>query len=105
MSLIGHASIDENGRSKGGKAGDQTGREVTTGSWYAKNWSYVLRAKDKDIAEKIAKNMEYACDSDYVGYDQSQNTTLASVAIAAWSIPGNHKQSYPCILLYLIIIS
>ena len=31
---IGSARIDENGRAKGGKAGDQTGREVSTQSWY-----------------------------------------------------------------------
>ena len=41
---IGHASIDENGRAQGGKAGDQTGKEVCTRNWYkhSKGWR-VLR--------------------------------------------------------------
>ena len=30
---IGHASIDENGKAAGGKAGDQTGREVCVRDW------------------------------------------------------------------------
>ena len=31
---IGHASIDERGKARGGAAGDQTGREVYTRNWY-----------------------------------------------------------------------
>ena len=40
---IGHASIDENGNGRGGKAGDQTGREVCTRDWYNKPWNKVMR--------------------------------------------------------------
>ena len=60
--LIGSARIDENGRAHGGKAGDQTGKEVSTQSWYkhAKGW-VVLRAKDPKKAEKIAQAMRAAC--------------------------------------------
>ena len=32
--MIGHASIDENGKARGGVAGDQTKREVCTRTWY-----------------------------------------------------------------------
>ena len=79
--LIGSARVDENGRYSGGKAGSQTAKEISTQNWYLHSKGWVLiRPKDSKVAEKIAKNMEYACSSDYVGYDQSQNTTLASIA-------------------------
>lgn len=78
---IGSARIDENGRAKGGKAGDQTGKEVSTQSWYlsSKGWR-VFRAKDPAVAEKIAKCMENACKNSKIGYDQGQRNTLYKVA-------------------------
>lgn len=74
---IGHASIDENGRAQNGKAGDQSKKEVCIRNWYLHNqgW-YVLRAKDKKVAENIAKCMEDACANDCIGYDQVQRLTL-----------------------------
>ena len=73
--IIGSARIDENGRAHGGKAGDQTGKEVSTQSWYkhSKGW-VVLRAKDPKKAAKIAQAMRAACDNANIGYDQYQNT-------------------------------
>ena len=61
---IGSARIDENGNAKGGKAGDQTGKEVSTQSWYrhSKGWR-VFRAKDPAVAERIAQDMQWACDN------------------------------------------
>ena len=52
---IGSARIDENGRAYNGKAGDQTGNEVSTQNWYlhSKGWR-VFRAKNPGVAEKIA---------------------------------------------------
>lgn len=78
---IGSARIDENGHAKGGKAGDQTGKEVSTQSWYkhSKGWR-VFRAKNPALAEKIAQDMQYACDNNNIGYDQSQRNTLYNVA-------------------------
>ena len=74
---IGSARMDENGNAHGGVAGDQTGKELSTQDWYlsSKGW-YVLRAKDEKVAEKIAKNMEYACDNENIGYSQAKNQTL-----------------------------
>ena len=80
MSLIGHASIDENGRTKGGKAGDQTGKEVVIRNYYQKGWNFVLRAKDSNIAEKMAKSCEDGCNNPAIGYDQNQRNTLRSQA-------------------------
>ena len=78
---IGSARIDENGNAKGGKAGDQTGREVSTQSWYkhAKGWR-VFRAKNPAVAEKIAQDMQWACDNRHIGYDQGQRLSLYDVA-------------------------
>lgn len=84
---IGHASIDENGKARGGSAGDQSGREVFTRDWYDKGWNKVIRAEDSSVAEKIAKAMEAACANNNIGYDQNQRTTLyAQAAANGWNI-------------------
>lgn len=84
---IGHASIDERGKAKGGSAGDQTGREVYTRTWYSKPWTAVIRPKNSGVAEKIAKAMEQACANNRIGYDQNQRTTLFTYAKAAnWDL-------------------
>ena len=79
--IIGSARIDENGRIKGGKAGDQTGKEVATETWYLdkKGWR-VFRPKSAVVAEMIAWDMQAACDNNLIGYDQSQNQTLWNIA-------------------------
>ena len=78
---IGSARIDENGKAHGGQAGDQTGKEVSTQSWYlnSKGWR-VYRAKNPSVAEKIAQCMERACKNSMIGYDQYQRNTLYKVA-------------------------
>lgn len=77
---IAHASIGENNTVAGGKAGDQTGKEVCIRSWYNKPWSFLLRFKDADMAEKVARCMEMAAKNDHIGYDQSQRNTLLNQA-------------------------
>lgn len=78
---IGSARIDENGTAKGGKAGDQTGKEVSTQNWYlsSKGWR-VFRCIDPTKAAKIAKCMKAACANKHIGYDQSQRLTLYKAA-------------------------
>lgn len=84
---IGHASIDERGKAKGGAAGDQTLKEVYKRTWYSKPWHTVFRPKSAAVAEKIAKAMEQACSNNNIGYDQYQRTTLYTLAKAAkWDI-------------------
>lgn len=80
--LIGHASIDERGKASGGAAGDQTGKEVCTRSWYAKGWQYCLRPKSTTVAERSAAACEAACANNNIGYDQSQRNTLHNLAKA-----------------------
>ena len=80
--MIGHASIDENGKAAGGKAGDSTKKEVCKRNWYNGSWHTVLRPKSSAIAEKSAKACEAACANDNIGYDQNQRNTLNTQAKA-----------------------
>lgn len=75
---IGSARIDERGQAHGGKAGDQTGGEVSTQNWYLHKqgkWR-VFRCKDSFKAKLIAEDMQKACDNPHIGYDQWQRDTL-----------------------------
>ena len=74
--LIGNASISENGTIRG-KAGDQTGREVTTRKWYkhSKGW-YAMECLVPGMEEYIAEAMEKACANPDIGYNQYENSTL-----------------------------
>jgi hypothetical protein len=79
--MVGSARIDERGKAHGGKAGDQTGKEVSTQKWYvhSKGW-VVLRARSAEVREKIASCMEAACESKCIGYDQYQRNALFNAA-------------------------
>lgn len=92
---VGSARIDENGKTHGGKAGDQNGKEVSTQAWYRhkKGWR-VLRCNDADKAEKIARAMQAACDNANIGYDQYQRDTLYNLAKAVDFDPTRVKT--PC---------
>lgn len=78
--IIAHASIDENNRAKGGKAGDQTGKEVCTRTWYNKPWGCVIRFTDVKMANKVADCMEMAAKNNHIGYDQNQRNSLLTQA-------------------------
>lgn len=71
--IVGSARIDENGNLKSGKAGDQTGREVCTQSYYMhkKGW-YALRPKSVAHANALAIAMKQACNNNKIGYDQNE---------------------------------
>ncbi len=78
---VGSARIDENGKAYGGKAGDQTGKEVSKQKHYvhSKGWR-VFRAKNRNVAVKIADAMEAACNNNKIGYNQWQRNTLYTQA-------------------------
>jgi peptidoglycan hydrolase-like protein with peptidoglycan-binding domain len=71
--IIGSARSDERGKLSGGKAGDQTGKEVCTRSYYihSKGW-YAFRPKSIAVANAIAEAMKQAVDNPYIGYDQNE---------------------------------
>lgn len=78
---VGSARSDERGKAHGGKAGDQTGREVSTQSYYvhSKGWR-VFRAKDPKKAEIIGDSMKKACNNNHIGYDQYERYDLFNEA-------------------------
>lgn len=89
--IIGSARIDEKGSVQGGAAGDQKQKntpdlsgEVSMQEFYMhkKGW-YVLRAKDPEIADKIATAMKMACNNSNIGY--SQNDRLGIIRWGTWA--------------------
>lgn len=95
--MLGNASIDENGKISGGKAGDQTGKEVCTRKWYLhkKGWR-LLRHRDPVKADLIAMAMERACANDRIGYDQYQRDTLLAKAAPYKYDPGLVTSACEC---------
>ena len=78
--MFGSARIDENGNISGGRAGDQTGNEVSMQGYYmhAKGW-YALRPKSADVAAKMATSMINACNNNNIGYDQSNRNVVSMI--------------------------
>lgn len=76
------ASIDENKKTHGGKAGNQ-GAELKTGPYYDFGQKYIVRAKDANIAHEIADAAYLMVINNCIGYDQYQRETLYVVAQAA----------------------
>lgn len=79
---LGSARQDERGKYCGGKAGDQTGKEVSEQNFYvhSKGW-YILRPKLDAHATKIAERMRSACNNPFIGYDQSNRLAITKVGI------------------------
>lgn len=84
MATIGSARIDESGKALGGKPGDQKQKatpdykgEVAMQNFYvsSKGW-YILRAKNPDIASKIALAMTIACNNPNIGYNQAKRLDI-----------------------------
>lgn len=74
--MIGHACKNEQGTYKNGQVGDQTKVEVYIRTWYNRPWNVILRAKNKNVREKLAQAMEMACKNESIGYAQNTRNTL-----------------------------
>ncbi len=74
VSSCGH---DENGKYKGGKAGDQTGTEYYLRTWYKPSygWDCVLRHPDRRVGTVLADIATKAAKNDRIGYDQNERGT------------------------------
>lgn len=94
--LVGNASIDERGKSKGGLSGDQTGKEVCTRAWYDKGWNIVLRPKSNALAESSARICEILCENNNVGYDQNQRNRLWTNFKNTGEVSPTHKVECDC---------
>ncbi len=74
---IGHAVVDELGKTIGATPGDQTGKEIAISTWYAKNksgrvWKYYLECTSPAMAERAAQYMEQICADNAFGYSQGK---------------------------------
>lgn len=87
--IIGSARADENKKYSGGKKGDQrqtstndVSGEVSMQPFYIhkKGW-YVLRPKDKLVADMIACKMKDACNNKNIGYSQSDRLGIIANGI------------------------
>lgn len=92
---IGNAWSDENGKSLGGKKGNQNGKELRIMDWYNGKWEYVLRPTTFKLADSIATVMEEACNNMNIGYSQGEDrTSLYALAKKnKWNI---RKINTPC---------
>lgn len=75
---VGSARIDERGKIHGGKAGDQTGKElmVQNAYIYSGGWDVCIRIKNATKRKKYLNFIKWAMKSKYIGYDQYQRLTL-----------------------------
>lgn len=80
---ISNSGSDENGRYKGGKAGDQTGKEWRIRDWYNRPWDCVLRHPLAEVRACIATLAVKAAENDKIGYDQSQRDTYGQALAKA----------------------
>lgn len=74
------ASIGENGKATGGKAGDQTGREVKVGDYYDFGQDRVIRFKSVLKGRKAAKFAKQLAENPNVGYNQNERYSLYRLA-------------------------
>ena len=72
---ISNCGSNENGKTTGGKVGDQTGKEYRVISWYSRPWKCVLRYQDPKVGEEIARISEAAAKNDNIGYCQTHRRT------------------------------
>ena len=82
---LAHARSDENGKSTGGKPGDQkqnqdnTKGEVLFEDWYVsggEKWDFVLRCKDEYMRALVAEDAILAARNANLGYSQGARYTL-----------------------------
>lgn len=91
---ISNSGSDERGKYKGGKAGDQSGKEWYLRKWYDRPWTCVLRWPDINVGTLIAQLGIDAALNDRIGYDQGQRYTYQEQLKKADWLPG--KITTPC---------
>lgn len=77
---IAHASIDENGKIAGGKAGDQTGKEVCIRTYYDKGWNCTIHILEDMVRTVLGNNMIDCAKNNNIGYNQNRRNTLLKEA-------------------------
>ena len=77
--LYGWASLGENGKAKGGKPGNQNGKELKIAPWYDFGQTHTIRFKSKSRGRKCAKMMKMLCQSNKIGYAMDTRFMLYDV--------------------------
>lgn len=91
--LFAWASIGENGRTVGGKPGDQTGREVKVGPYYYFGQDQVLRFRSVLNGRRAAKYAKSLAKNSAIGYNQNSRSMLFDMAEdCGWSMSKLKKR-------------
>ncbi len=91
---ISNSGSDENGKYKGGKAGDQSKKEWYLRKWYSRPWTCALRWPDVTVGTLIAQLGVDAALNDRIGYDQGQRDTFWREVRRVGYLPA--KITTPC---------
>ena len=95
---ISQASCDERGKYVGGQAGNQSGTELNTRTYYSSSanpW-VTYRAKDAATASKIANSAAQAVANMHIGYDQYERNTVRTQAMAVSWVMSAIKKDCEC---------
>lgn len=65
-----HASINENGNTKGGSEGDQTGKEICIRSYYNHPWNYILRYSESSSSSSSSSQNDITSEKTMMSYGQ-----------------------------------
>ena len=108
MPKIVEAYADENGKARGGKLGDQTGKEIRIRDWYERDggWAVYIECTDPLLAEAAAFNAELIAKCEQYGYNQDDRWSGYKSIISYYSIDsaaeGDFDCSSLCIAAYIL---
>lgn len=93
---IVHASINEKGGIKGGKPGDQTGKEICVRTYYNHPWNSVLRYEENEEPQKPTSNNEVvkACYPKYCGSSSRIDEVFSDIGVSS-DYRGSAKKRIP----------
>lgn len=74
--MISNSGHDENGKYRGGKAGDQSGTEWYIRKWYNNGWTCILHHPNALVRAMIATLAEESANNNNIGYDQNERTSF-----------------------------
>lgn len=89
---VAQASIDERGKGRGGKAGNQSGTELNIRAAYNANWHTLVVWRDGARGIRCANAAKGAAGNPRIGYDMDERNTIMPLAEAAgWDLSAITK--------------
>lgn len=106
---IYHAVMDENGSNEGPQLGDQTGKEINSGKWYAQNskgekWTHYLYCTDARMREEALRYIIAITDNPNFGYSQGKTQRWSgykSILANGKVVNGAKKGDFDCSTLII----